>query len=283
MRPFRIRTFAALAGLLLVGTVVFWNFLFGDAVLLYTDIGSDSYLSYYPELVHLSHYLRVAGYPSWSFFVGMGQDLAYLTGYLLWQPVVWLPKNAIAYAFAWQHVAKLLLAGLLFFRFLQLRGLAFPAALLGSLLLAFSGYMAIGSCWYPLADEVVAFSAILLGAEKAITQRRWWLLVVAVAAVGMINPFFLYLCALFLIAYVPLRLFSEYGWRPVKISRACFTLAALALLGVALGAFITLPSLYVALNSPRVNGTTTHSSQLFAVPLFGFESSRHYLTALYRS
>ena len=282
-RLLRFRSVLAAAALGLVGTLIFRDFLFGDALLLYTDVGSDSIQSYYPEFVHLSDYIRTVGYPSWSFYVGMGQDLAYLAGYLVWQPVTWLPKGWIAHAFAWQHLAKVVLAGLLFFRFLQLRGLRSPAPLLGSLLLAFSGYMAIGSCWYPLADEVVAFAAVLLGCELALQRGRWLLLLFSVAATGMLNPFFLYLCALLLVCYVPLRLFAEHGWSTRPIVRGSLLLGTVALVAVAVGAVITLPYLHVVLNSPRGLRTSSATTPLFATPVFGFESAIHYLTALYRA
>jgi hypothetical protein len=90
------------------------------------DIGSDSLNSYYPDFVQLSHYVRTQGYPSWSFYVGMGQDLAYAIGYLIWQPVSWLPKDLIAPALVFQHLAKTLIAGLFFFRFLQLHSVRVP-------------------------------------------------------------------------------------------------------------------------------------------------------------
>ena len=80
--------------LLLVGALIFQDFLFGNAVLLYKDVGNDSINSYYPDFVHLSNYIRNEGFPSWSFCVGMGQDLAYATGYLIWQPVSWLPSQS---------------------------------------------------------------------------------------------------------------------------------------------------------------------------------------------
>jgi uncharacterized membrane protein YfhO len=265
--------------LLLVGALIFRDFLFGTAVLLYTDIGSDSINSYYPDFVHLSNYIRSQGFPSWSFCVGMGQDLAYATGYLIWQPVTWLPSNWIARALVFQHLAKVLVAGLLFFRFLQLRRLQAPAPLLGALLLSFSAYMCIGSCWYPFADEVVCFAAILLGTELAAQQGRWLLLALAVALVGMITPFHLYLCALFLVIFVPLRLFGQYGWQPRFILRTCLKLAAVATLGVGLGTIVTLPYLHVILNSPRGSGTTSAVGVLSSFPCFGFESSLHYLTA----
>jgi uncharacterized membrane protein YfhO len=212
----------------------------------------------------------------------MGQDLAYATGYLIWQPITWLPREWIVHALVFQHLAKILIAGLLFFRFLQLRRLEAPAPLLGSLLLAFSAYMCMGSCWYPLADEVICFAAILFGIEEALQHRRWVILALASALVGMINPFYLYLCALFLVAYVPLRLFGQYAWQPQIILRACFVLAAVAALGVGLGASVTVPYLDLILNSPRGSGATSTAATLSSFPLFGLESARHYVTALLR-
>jgi len=276
----RFGTLLAGPCLLLVGALIFRDFLFGDRVLLYKDIGADSAVAFHTDFVHLSNYIRSQGYPSWSFYVGMGQDLAVAAGDLIWQPVTWLPAKLIAPALVFQHLGKSLIVGLLFFRFLQLRRLHSPAPLLGSLFLSFSAYMCIGSCWYPFVDEVVCFAAILLGTELALQHGRWLILAFAVALAGMITPFHLYLCALFLSLYVPIRLFVQYGWQPRIILKISVTLAAVATLGVGLGAIVTLPYLHAVLNSPRGSGTTSLAAILRSSPLFGFESPLHYITAI---
>src|SRR5712692_952193 len=109
--------------LLLVGLVVFRDFLLGDKLPLYKDIGSDSLNDSYPYFVHLSDYIRHTGFPSWSFYIGMGQSLSLFAGYLVWQPIVWLPRELIPQALVFQHLLKVVLVGLLFFRFLRLREL----------------------------------------------------------------------------------------------------------------------------------------------------------------
>ena len=267
---------------LLLGALIYRDFLFGAAVLLYKDIGSDSINDYYPCFVHLSDYIRSEGFPSWSFYVGMGQDLYYLAGYLILEPVTWLPRELIAPGLVYQHLAKMLIAGLLFFRFLQLRGLTWPASLLGAMLLAGSGYMCVGSCWYPLAGEVVCFSALLLAAEMAVKQGNWFVLALAVALVGFLGSFHLYLGALFLLLYVPVRLYARHGWRPRTVLSSSFLLGGVALLGVGLGAVITLPHLYALLNSPRGSGTTSFVASLTSHPVFGLETSQYYITAALR-
>src|SRR5438309_3164314 len=173
--------------LLLVGMLVFRDFVFGEKILLYKDIGSDSINDYYPWFAHLSDYLRSDGLPSWSFSVGMGQDLFYVIGYLVLDPVVWLPKAAIPQGLVFQHLAKIIIAGVLFGRFLQLRGPTLCASLAGSLFLSFSAYMTIGSCWPVFADEVVCFSLVLFAIEKAVGHRCWVYLPLAVAFISLIT------------------------------------------------------------------------------------------------
>ena len=272
------------ACLFLLGALIFRDFLFGNAVLLYKDIGSDSLNGFYPYFVHLSDYIRNEGFPSWSFYVGMGQDLYYLAGnFLFLQPVSWLPRDWIAHALVYQHLAKLLIAGLLFFQFLRLRGLQWLASLLGSMLLSCSGYMCMGSCWFSLADEVVCFAALLLGAEIALKRGFWFVLALAVGFVGLLSAFYLYLCALFLSFYVPARVVAEKGWQPRTLLRTCLILAGAATLGVGLAAVFAGPNLYAVLNSPRGSGATSSGQSLSAFPIFGFESSLHYVSAALRS
>jgi len=269
--------------LLCVGLAIFWPFVFGDGVLLYRDNGKDSLISYYADFVHLSNYIRTDGFPSWSFHIGMGQDLAYATGFLFLEPVTWLPARFIAQALVFQHLVKVLVAGLLFFRFLQIQRAPAPAAVLGSLVVAFSAYMTMGSGCSLFQEEFLLFTALLLGAEVALLRGRWLLLVFSVALVGLINPFHLYLCALFLVCYVPLRLFARSGWQPGLILKRSLALAALSALGVALAAIITLPYLRVVLDSPRGAGATNSLSALASLPVFSLESAYHYVTALLRS
>jgi len=272
----------AAALLILAGAVLFGSFLFGSNVLLYKDIGADSVNDSYPNLIHLSNYIRKQGLPSWSFCVGMGQSLFYQTGNLVWQPVVWLPKALIAYALVFQHLGKILVAGLFFLRFLQLRGLNFWSSCLGSVLLGLSSYMCMGSCWLVNADEVVGFTFLLFAIETAIARGRWLYLALAVGLIGLITVFHLYLAAVLLLLYVPGRLIETNGWKPASIFPACLRLAAVAFLGVGLAAFVGLGSLYSILNSPRGSGTIANFSWGAVPSIFQFEAPLYYVTAALR-
>jgi hypothetical protein len=276
------RLWVVLLSLLLIGVLILCNFLLLDKVLLYKDVGADSINDTYPYFVHLSDYIRREGLPSWSFCVGMGQSLFYLTGNLIWEPVIWLPREMIAHALVYQHLFKTLIAGLLFFRFLQLRGLTFYASLLGSLLLGFSSYMCMGGCWIVSADEVVGFTFLLFAIEEAISRARWIYLPIAVALVGLITVFHLYLSAVLLCLYVPTRLFEIHGWRPMELFSACARLAILAVLGIGLAAVICFGSAHAVLNTPRGSGTIGNFTWGPTPSVFQLESPLYYVTAALR-
>src|SRR5690348_15909195 len=131
--------------LILLWALVYQHFIFGDGTLLYKDVGVDSINIYYPRYVLVSDYINHGGVPSWSFRVGMGQNIFSSLSALLITPVVWLGKGAIARGLVYQHLLYIIFSGLLFARFLMDRGLVFAACLLGGLLLSFSGYMCMGS------------------------------------------------------------------------------------------------------------------------------------------
>jgi uncharacterized membrane protein YfhO len=195
---------------------------------------------------------------------------------------VWLPRQLIASALVFQHLLKVLVAGLLFFRFLQLRGLNLGGALAGALLLASSAHMCMGSCWIISADDTLCFTFLLFAAEEAIVRRRWLFLPIAVALSGLVTVFHLYLSAVLLCVYVPLRLVEAYGWRPLVVSRVCAHLATFAFLGVGLGAIVFLASSYAVLNSPRASGTIANYAFGPAPHPFEFGSSLYYMTTVLR-
>ena len=270
--------------LLLVCALVFRDFLLGNKILLYKDIGSDSMDESYPCFVHLSDYLRRDGFPTWSFYVGMGQNLSLFTSYLLWQPVVWLPRHLIPEALVLQHLLKVIAVGLLFQRFLRLRGLKLPAALAGSLFLSFSAYMCMmGTAWYGFADEVVGFTLLLFAIEETICNGRWGYISLAVAAISLLTVAHLYLSAMFLCFYVPVRFVELYGWKPWSALRFSALLAAAGFLGVGIAAVLCLDSAAVVLNSPRSFTDISPAKVLLSRPMFGLAQPLYYITIVFRS
>src|ERR1700730_13872533 len=249
-------------GLLLIGLVMYFDSVFGNKTLLYGEFGGDSLNEYYPTYVVLSDCLHEGRIPSWSFRVGMGQNIFGYVGTLVLTPVVWLPKSAIATALVYQHLLYIVIAGITFGVFLANRGLGFTSCLLGALFLSFSAYMCAGSCWYPLAAEVVCMTLLLLACELAVGRGHWLYVTLAVVLVGFLGSFYLYLGALLLCSYVPFRLIERNTWQPIALSKTCIVLALAAFLGVGLGAIVSIDNFYSLLNSPRGSGLTSMFGRL---------------------
>ena len=261
-----------------VWAVVFAPFAFGDRVLLFKAIGSDSLNQEYPIAIHLSDYLRTNGFPRWSFQFGIGQSIYPLAPYLLFNPVAWLPRDLIAVALPWQFLLKLTIAGLLFFRFLQLRGLDFRSSLAGALLAAYSTYMCFGCCWPGMGNEFLAFAFLLVAIETAFAKGRWVYVPCAVALAGFLTVFHLYLSAVLLAVYVPARIVAEHGWRVRPLLRLGLPLAGAALLGCGLAAIFAVSSADMILDSPRAPSHGSRMWVLLAHPVLGVESLRHFFT-----
>jgi hypothetical protein len=276
--------FGVAVGVIVVvlGLLLYRDFVFGDRTSLYKDIATDSVNIFYPNYLLRSEYLRHEGIFSWSFQVGMGQNLFPSLGGLLLTPVIWLPKAAIAKAIVYQHLLYVVVSGLFFACFLRGRGLSFASSLLGALLLCFSAYMCMGSSWYFHAYEVVCFTFLLFAIEEAVERGRWPYLVLGVAVVALLGAFHLYLCALFLCFYVPVRLIERLPRQPRRVLGAAALLAGAAVLGVALMAITIVGNFYLLVNSPRGSGPTSLVGSLSSAPIFGLESPLHYTTAILR-
>ena len=268
--------------LLVVGTLIFSDFVFGAKVLLYKDYGGDSVNDTYPTLIHLSDYLHAHGLPSWSFSVGMGQSIYYLMGSVFLEPVVWLHRNLIPSSLIYLHLLKALIAGMLFWGFLRLRRVCFAASVAGALGLSFSAHMCMGACWIMSADDTVCFTAVLFAAEFAIVSGYWILIPIAVALSGMTTVFHLYLSALLLSFYVPARHIECYGWQPrVTLGVSC-RLAIVALLGIGFGAVVFFGSAYAVLNSTRGSPTVGDFPLGPRPSLLQFGTSLFYITTALR-
>ena len=139
----------------------------------------------------------------------MGQSIFPYSNSLLFDPVVWLTREMIARALVYQHLLKIVVCGLFFFRFLELKGLKFVASLLGALLVAFSAYLTMGSCWTLIGNEVVCLTFVLFAVEAAMVKGRWFYLPLAIACCGILTPLHLYFAALLLAIYVPARLILQ--------------------------------------------------------------------------
>ena len=133
--------------LIIASSILYKDFLFGDYVFLFKDIGSDSYNFDFPKFYHLADYWEKSGSPSWSFEQGLGQNMhPYWFDFFTFLLILGGKEN-VANNLIYLFLFELILAGTIFYLFLRTLKVQGYLAVLGGFLYAFSGYMVLGTTW----------------------------------------------------------------------------------------------------------------------------------------
>jgi uncharacterized membrane protein YfhO len=273
--------------LILAALLVFKDFLLLNKLYLYKDIGSDSININYPGMFHVAEYLRTIGIPMWSFNQGMGQNI--FPGSIS-DPfsliLMLIGGNRLAYGIAYMELCKIICAGLLFFLFLNKRGLTIYAAILGGFLYSFSGFVVLGSCWNIFSTEAIYFALLLYSFEKLYQDKKWVLFPVSVSLIAINQPFDLFLFGLFMAIYVLFRLSEDDNFNLKPAADIFLKIIGLGALGVAISSFFTIADIIQMLQSPRVGGDASYFGRLISKPILGFEGEeygpRYFLTVVMR-
>lgn len=262
----------ALVVLGVLALMAFWvyrQYLVGEYVYFFKDIGSDTWNYTYPIGYATAKAIKLQGWPSWSFLRGMGQSFY---PFFLRDPF-----DAIIYMFGPSHIAtlaiwkeymKLILSGLIFFRYLKTVGLSGIASTAGAMLFSFCGFMITGGTWMLFSFEAFNLALLLLAFEQFLLQKKWLLFPVAIFLMGISQPFNLFVYGLFLAGYAVLRMYQVGGYDVKKGAIVFLQMAGLGVLGVMLSGFAFIENIVQLLESPRGSGTTSYASTLSSVPMF---------------
>lgn len=265
--------------------IVFYDFISGDKVYLYKDIGSDSVNIYFPWLVHLSDYIKNNGVPTWSFAQGMGQNVFPLwLGDVFSDTIMLLfSKDRLPYMLAIMEILKIFLAGMVFFKYLtELKVSRFTASL-GGYLFAFCGYIILGGCWTIFSVEALYVALILYGFERWMNRGKILWFVLGIAALAFLQPFLLFPYTIFLGCYILVRYNDEKGDQWQKFPLFLAKTIGLAIVAVAISSYQLFPDMLQYIESPRVGGDATLIDNLKAQPAFGITDSTLRFTTTFRA
>src|ERR1700757_818996 len=274
-----------LLGALLIGCyIVFQDFINFKKVYLFKDIGSDSLNIYFPWLVQLTDAMKTEGVPTWSFTQGLGQNVFPLwLGDFFSNFLMLFSKDKLPYGLAFMEITKILLAGFIFFKYLRELKVSNFAAYIGAFLFSFCGYIMVGGCWAIFSAEAVYAALILYGFERWLNHKKWFWFVVGLVCVSFLQPFFLFMYAIFLAIYAPVRYndLHEGDWK--KFPLFIVKTAGFSLLAVALTAYQLFPDLLQYIESPRVGGEASFIVKLKAQPMFTFADEVLRFTTTFRA
>ncbi len=264
--------------------IVFQDFINLKKIFLFKDIGSDTINMYHPLLINMSEYMKKEGVPGWSFSQGMGQNIFPLwLGDFFSNFIMLFDKDIIPKMIVFMEVLKIFLCAFIFFKFLKELKVTGFAAMIGSLLYAFTGYVILGGTWIIFSTEAVYVAIMLLGFERWLNKGKWFLFLLGITLLGFLQPFYLFSYTLFLIGYILIRYndLHEGNWKGFIV----FSLktVGIAALGVGITAYQLLPDVLMLVESPRVGGEAGLSAKLKAQPMFALADDMLRFTTIFRS
>ncbi len=263
---------------------LFKDFLLGEKVYLFKDIGSDTLNGIYPYLLDISRLTKESMFAKWSFNTGMGTNMFPLTFRDPFDFFIYpFPAEKIAFVIVYKEFTKVILGGFFFFLFLKELKLNNFTSIVGSIMFSFCSFMILGSGWYTFSFEAMNMAMLLYGYERFLSKRKWLWFVIGIFLVAISMPVNLFWFGLFLISYILLRQYQIYGTIKGKsfylnIGR----LAILSVVGILLAGPFFMEVLQMLLNSPRGAGEDSYYKILSQQSTFRLSDSMEFGTAVMR-
>lgn len=191
----------------------------------------------------------------WSWTTDLGANfIGSYSFYLLGSPFFWLtipfPNWTVPYLMGPLLILKFACAAFTAYCYIRRFTRTPQAARLGGLLYAFSGFSVYNIFFNHFHEAIIVFPLLLLSLELLITENRRFVFALTVALCAVTNYFFFFGMVVFTVIYFFVRLFS--GAVKVKASRF-FVLIFEAVLGLAISAFLLLPSILAILGNSRIS------------------------------
>lgn len=242
------------------------SFVLGFSILIFSllpiIIADKGYFIYYGDYnsqqIHfytLANNAVRSGSFGWNWFTDLGSDfIGSYSFYLLGSPFFWLsvilPKAFVTYSMPLLLALKHGFASLTAYAYIRRFVRSKNAALIGSLLYSFSGFQIYNIFFNHFQDVTAFFPLMLIAMEERINNNKRGLFALTVGFMAVINYFFFTGQVVFLVIYFLIRL----GSTDFKATWKKFGgLAAEAIIGTMLAAFILLPSALAILENQRVS------------------------------
>lgn len=242
--------FAFLLGLLLAG-LIFLPFMIvdGGRFLFYGDFNVQQIPFY-----RLAHDAIRSGNTGWNPNTDLGVNfIGSYSFYLLGSPFFWLtvpfPSEWLQFMMGPLLILKFACASLAAYVYLHRYAKSPNAALLASLLYAFSGFSVYNIFYNHFHEPLIFFPLLLAALDEYMLVRRRGLFALAAAACCIVNYYFFVGMVIFTLIYFTVRMLSG-SW---SISLRDFLLLGLeSVLGLCISSLLLVPSILAILQNNRV-------------------------------
>jgi hypothetical protein len=196
--------FLLLVILIAVNLIVFREFVFGDRLFIFIDIGSDTYASYYPIYYYFVEAIRNWDLSPYSYQLSLGNDILTIAYFLdlFFLPYLIVGSKSLAEALVYVAMLKILVAGLSMYAYLSYIGIPRFATLVCAIVFAFNGHMMLWGQHYFFASFVALMPLFFLAFERVYRESKWGMFVMVVAI--MFPAIYLFLPVVFLFFFYSL-------------------------------------------------------------------------------
>lgn len=191
----------------------------------------------------------------WSTTTDLGANfIGSYSFYLLGSPFFWLtipfPNSFVPYLMGPLLILKFGCAAVTAYMYIRRFTRTPEAARLGGILYAFSGFSVYNVFFNHFHEAIILFPLLLLSLELLITENRRFGFAFMVFLCSIANYFFFFGMVVFSIIYFFVRVFSKaYKFKFSRFTVLCFE----AVLGLALSAFLLLPSYLAIADNYRIS------------------------------
>lgn len=253
----------------LIGFLALKKYLTAEYLFYFKDIGSDSLNQIYPAIAHKVRMIK-AGESDWSFYISIGEvftstfdthplsvvrTIIDFISVKIWDEAYYINGN-FARIFIF-HIFLTALVTYFYFRTISIKKIY---SIIGSVIMAFSGFMIVGSSW---GFSIQIFNAIFLlfAFEQFFVKNRWYFFPFAVMFL-CVNPFSLYIYSVFLFLYFIFRYISTEQGNILQFFKLTAKIILLSIAGLLMNIVKIYPILMKIINSPRVSGSASYSAAL---------------------
>ncbi|WP_239256435.1 YfhO family protein [Listeria ilorinensis] len=242
----------------------------GDATFLAADLKSQ-YVSY-----HYLLYDLLTGQANWSytFTGGMGLGTFSLIGYYLMTPfsflVVLFQKDHIVYFMQFVFWAKVFMAGLtmMFFMRHHYKDKSY-SLLLFSTAYALCGYVVVYQSNIMWLDAIYMFPIVLLGVEQLLKNKKYILLILALAYSFITNFYMGYMIAIGTSIYWLIRYMELHHWQKGAVKQFFIALVGFGVSGITaalIAAPVIVPVVTDIFAQPRMDSQIDYTSLMMTDP-----------------
>lgn len=233
---------------------IFRDYLYGNELMIFNDIGSDTWQQYIMNYTSIVNHLRDGSFSLWDFNNGLGINqfnfnlfdpflmLLYGVGVVLGPAHMLLYINVI-------QILKIMVAAFAFYWFLSQFSFSVLSKMITSYAYALNGFLLVWGQHYQFGTVVIYFPLMLLFCEKFIQKKKGKALFpVMVFLCGIYSVYFTYMCLAATGLYLLFRILMLDGltWKE-RIQRFLLGCAEM-IMGVGMSLVVFLPMAEVLMN-----------------------------------